>query len=85
MPDAYLSVFDDYDQVVFSTNIETGKPIDIPFIQSGSYRIVVEQSGQSDEKLIRILNWEDTSPRLMDFGQIAEELGVVVYGALVRE
>lgn len=85
LPDAHLSVFDDSDQVIFSTNIEAGKPIDIPLAQSGSYRIVVEQSGQSDEKLIRILNWEDTSPRLMDFGQIAEELGVVVYGALVRK
>ncbi|MEQ8678086.1 MAG: hypothetical protein RLP44_23130 [Aggregatilineales bacterium] len=84
LPDAYLSVFDDLERVIFSTNIEVGKPIDVPFTQPGSYRIVVEQSGQSDEKLIRILNWEDISSRLMDFGQIAEELGVVIYGSLVR-
>ncbi len=85
LPDADLSVFDDSNQIIFSTSVEAGKLIDIPFTQSGSYRIVVEQSGQFDEKLIRILNWEDTSPRLMDFGQIAEELGVVAYGALVRD
>lgn len=85
LPDAQLSVFDDLEDSIFSETIEAGKPIEVPFTQSGNYRVVVEQSGQTDEKLVRILDWADVTPRPMDFEQAAQELERAIYGALVKD
>jgi hypothetical protein len=85
LPDAILTVFDETEEVIYTATIEPGQLIDIPWKQAGNYRLVVEQSGQSDEKIVRILNWSDVPPRLMDFNQIAGEFNLLVYGVLVRD
>jgi hypothetical protein len=85
LPDAILTVFDETEEAIYTATIEPGQLIDIPWKQAGNYRLVVEQSGQSDEKIVRILNWSDVPPRLMDFNQIACEFNLLVYGVLVRD
>lgn len=85
LPDAILTVFDEMEESVYTATIEPGQLIDVPWRQAGNYRVVIEQSGQSDEKIVRILNWSDVTPRSMDFSQIADEFNLPVYGAMVRD
>jgi hypothetical protein len=85
LPDAELSVFDETEQLVYGANIEAGQLYEVPFNRPGNYRVIVEQSGQLDEKVIRILDWEDITPHPMDFTQLAEELNAPIYGAIVRD
>lgn len=84
LPHAYLSVYDENDQIVIQQTVEAAQVTEIDFPRSGSYRITVEQSGQTDEKLIRILDWQDTKIMPMDFEVIAQKLGKEIYGAWVR-
>lgn len=85
LPDAYLSVLDENDEMVFEKSVEAGQAIEIVFPRPGNYRVIVEQSGQIDEKLVPILDWKESAPRPMDFEAIAGELNRGVYGALVRQ
>lgn len=85
LPDVHLSVLDETDELILSTNVEAGKVVDVTFPRQGSYRIVVDQGGQADEKLIRVLDWTGIEPCLMDFKQVAQDLNREVYGAWVRD
>jgi hypothetical protein len=85
LPDAYLSVLDENDETVFEKAVEAGQAIEIVFPRSGNYRVIVEQSGQIDEKLIPLLDWKDVVPRPMDFEATARELNRGVYGSMVRQ
>jgi len=84
-PGGELNVFNENEEMIHTSSIEAGKQVNIPWQGSGNYRVVVELNGQSDEKIVRILDWTNTTPRLMDFDHIAEENKFSIYGAFVRE
>lgn len=85
--EAEFSIFTDLDskQALYSYSIEVGQLITLPNLPVGTYRLVVKQEGTSEEKYIRILDWETLDPRPLAIEEIADELGLQVYGALVRE
>lgn len=85
LPDAILTVFDETEEVIYTATIESGQLIDIPWKQAGNYRLIIEQSGLSDERIVRILNWSDVPLRSMDFSQFADEFNLLVYGAMVSD
>jgi len=85
LPNADLTVFDEDEAPIYTATIEPGQLIDVPWRQAGNYRVVIEQSGQSDEKIVRILNWSDIAPRSLDFIQTADEFNLSIYGAMVRD
>lgn len=83
-PEAELSIFNESEELVYTSTIEAGKLVKIPWEKSGNYRVVVKQNGQSDEKIVRILAWTNTAQREMDFDLVARENNFVIYGAFVR-
>jgi hypothetical protein len=84
LPDAVLSIYNDNEECIFEKTVDAGQLIEGPFSQPGNYRLVVEQSGQFDEKIVRILDWEDIPLRLMEFEELANEFKIQIFGALVR-
>jgi hypothetical protein len=85
LPDAYLTVFDESEDVIFSATIEPEHLIEVPWGQSGNYRVLLEQNGQSDEKIVRLVNLADMDPRSMDFDQIADKFNLSIFGTIVKD
>ena len=85
MPDAELQIFTESEEEIFSSSIEAGQLIQVPWKEEGNYRLIISQGGQSDERIVQITNWVALSPKLMDFSQIAKENNLKIYGAFTGE
>lgn len=85
IPEAELAVYTEDDEVVFSTSIEAGKTIDIPWGLPGSYKVIVTQDGHLDERVVRILDWSELDARPLSTDQFPSKDNFGIYGALIKD
>ena len=85
--DADLFLYDENDDEIFSSTVQAGDSdlTELPLTQRGNYRLVVQQQSQYDEKIIRMLCWDEIPSRIVDFDQIAQDYQLAVYGATVKD
>ena len=85
--DASLFLFDEHDDEIFDCIVRARDSdlTELPLTQPGNYRLVVQQQNQYDEKIIRMLSWDDVSTRIVDFDQVAQDNRLSVYGTSVKD
>lgn len=83
--EAELAVYTEDDEKVFSSPIEAGTMISIPWGAHGNYKIVVTQNGRSEERVVRILDWSELDIRPLDAALYPSEDNFGIYGALVKD
>lgn len=84
-PDADISIFSEDEQPIYVDTIEAGKLVELSWNRTGNFRVVINQNGVSDERIVRILDWIDIEHKILDFEQMASETGLAFFGAAVKD
>jgi hypothetical protein len=85
LPEAEVAIYDENDNTVFSEIIEPGKIVEVLWDTPGNFRVVITQNGQVDERLVRILSWNNLDPRWVDLEKIVSNHLYPFIGAFVKD
>ena len=80
--DAHLSIYDENNTLIYTGDVRADDPelTELPSLESGYHKLVVEQAGRAVDKLIRMLSWDDAEALKVDFERIARDHNLAFYG-----